>query len=52
MSTYVKVIQTCLTLSDPMTIAHQAALPMKFSRQGILKWVASPFSGGSSQSRV
>ena len=42
------VTQFCLTLCDSWTVAHQAALSMKFSKQGILEWVAMPVSRGSS----
>ena len=33
--------QSCPTLWDPMTVAHQAPLPMRFSRQGY--WSGYPF---------
>ena len=36
-----KVIQLCLTLCDPMTIAHQAPLSVEFSRQE--HWSGLPF---------
>ena len=36
------VIQLCSTLCDPLTIAHQAALSMGFSRQDY--WSGLPFS--------
>ena len=45
------VTQLCLTLCDSWTVAHQAALSMKFSRQGILEWVAMPVSRESSLPR-
>ena len=35
------VTQSCPTLSDPMTAAHQAPLSMTFSRQGY--WSGLPF---------
>ena len=35
----------------PQTVAHQAPLPMEFSRLGILEWVAIFSSRGSSQTR-
>ena len=38
----VLVIQLCSTLCDPLTIAHQAALSMGFSRQDY--WSGLPFS--------
>ena len=28
-----EVVQSCLTLCDPWTVAHQASLSMRFSRQ-------------------
>ena len=34
------VIQLCLTLVTPWTVAHQAPLSMGLPRQGILEWVA------------
>ena len=34
------VIQLCLTLATPWTVAHQAPLSMGLPRQGILEWVA------------
>ena len=43
------LIQSCLTLCDPMDyIAHRAPLSMEFSRQEYWR-VAMPFSKGSSQ---
>ena len=46
------VAQLCPTLYDPMTIAHQAPLPMELILQvRTLEWVAIPFSRGSSQPR-
>ena len=35
------VTQSCLTLCDPWTVAHQAPLSMEFSRQEY--WSGSPF---------
>ena len=35
------VIQSCLTLATPWTVAHQAPLPMGFSRQE--SWSGLPF---------
>ena len=37
----VKVAQSCLTLCDPWTVAHQAPLSMGFSRQEY--WSGMPF---------
>ena len=42
----VKVIQSCLTLCDPMGYTVHGILQAR-----ILEWVAVPFSRGSSQSR-
>ena len=42
-----KVAQSCLTLCDPMDYAVHGILQPR-----ILKWVAYPFSRGSSQSRL
>ena len=42
----VKVAQSCLTLCDPMDYTDHAILQTR-----ILKWVAFPFSRGSSQPR-
>ena len=49
----VKVLfaQSCLTLWDPMTVAHQAPLSMGILHARILEWVAMPSSRGSSQPR-
>ena len=47
----VKSLQSCLTLCDPMDIAHQAPLSMGILQARILKWVATPSSRGSSQTR-
>ena len=41
-----KVIQSCLTLGDPMDYPVHGLLQAR-----ILEWVAIPVSGGSSQSR-
>ena len=35
----------------PWTVARQTPLPMEFSRQGILKWIAISYSRESSQPR-
>ena len=43
-------LQSCLTLCDPMTVAYQAPLSMRFSSQGY--WSGLPFpspTSGSSQ---
>ena len=45
------VAQSCPTLWGPMDCSLLAPLSMGFSRQRILKWVAIPFSRGSSQPR-
>ena len=37
----VLVAQSCLTLCDPRTVAHQASLSMEFSRQEY--WSGLPF---------
>ena len=42
----VKAAQSCLTLCDPMDYTVHGILQAR-----ILGWVASPFSGGSSQPR-
>ena len=42
----VKVAQSCLTLCDPMNCIVHGILQAR-----ILKWVAFPFSRGSSQPR-
>ena len=42
----VKVIQSCLTLCDPMDYTVHGILQAR-----ILEWVAIPFSRGSSQPR-
>ena len=42
----VKVTQSCLTLCDPMDYTLHGILQAR-----ILKWVAFPFSRGSSQAR-
>ena len=39
-----EVIQSCLTLCDPMDYTVHGVLQAR-----ILEWVAFPFSGGSSQ---
>ena len=44
-------LQSCLTLCDPRTAAHQAPLSMGILRAKVLEWVAVPFSRGSSQPR-
>ena len=47
-----KVIQSCLTLCDPIDSSlHQAPPSMGFSKQEVLKWVGFPFSRESSQPR-
>ena len=40
-SLYVLVAQSCLTVCDPWTVAHQAPLYMEFSRQEY--WSGLPF---------
>ena len=45
------VAQSCPTLCDPMTVAHQAPLSMEFFQARLLEWVAIPSSRGSSQPR-
>ena len=56
----VVVIQSCPSLSDPMTVAHQAPRPwdspdkntgVKKKKKRILEWVAIPFSSEFSQPR-
>ena len=43
-----KSLQSCLTLCDPMDIAHQAPLSMGILQVRMLEWVAMPSSRGSS----
>ena len=38
------VAQLCLTLCDPVTIAHQDSLSMGFSQARTLEWVVISFS--------
>ena len=38
---YAKLLQSCLTLCDPMDVAHQAPLSMEFSREEY--WSGLPF---------
>ena len=45
------VAQSCPTLCDPWTVAHQAPLSMGILQARILEWVAMPSSRGSSQPR-
>ena len=45
------VAQSCTTLRNPWTVAHQAPLSMGILQARILKSVAMPPSRGSSQSR-
>ena len=45
------VMQSCLTLCDPMAVAHQAPLSTGILQAGMIEWVAMPSSGGSSQTR-
>ena len=45
------VAQSCLSLCDPMAVAHQAPLSMGISQARLLEWVAMPSSRGSSQPR-
>ena len=45
------VAQSCPTLCNPMTIAHQALLSMGILQARILEWVAMPFSRESSHPR-
>ena len=47
----VLVAQSCLTLCDPWTVARQALSVHGILQARILKWVAIPFSRGSSQPR-
>src|SRR5574340_1063192 len=44
-----EVAQSCLTLSDPWTAAHQAPLSMGFSRQEYWRGVPLPSPGGQSR---
>ena len=39
------IAQSCPTLCDPMTVAHQAPLPMGFSRQGYWSGLPCPSPG-------
>ena len=45
------VVQLCLILCDPWTVARQATLSMEILQARILVWVAMPSSWGSSQPR-
>ena len=45
------VAQSCLSLCEPMAVAHQAPLSMGISQARLLEWVAMPSSRGSSQPR-
>ena len=45
------VAQSCLTLCNPWTAAHQASLSMGILQARILEWIAMPSSGASSQPR-
>ncbi|MES9491624.1 hypothetical protein ABEQ42_12190, partial [Cutibacterium acnes] len=45
MKSETEVAQSCLTLCNPMTAAHQAPLPMGFSRQEYLSGLPFPTSG-------
>ena len=47
-----EVAQLCLTLATPWTAAYQAPLPMGFSRQEVLEWVAIAFSEVSGTSAL
>ena len=41
-----QLLQSCLTLSDPMDcVAHQAPLSMEFSRQEYCRWLPFAFPG-------
>ena len=41
----VKVLQSCPTLCDPWTVAHQAPLSMEFARQEYWSGLPLPFPG-------
>ena len=45
------VAQSCLTLCDPMDCSQPGSSLHGILQAGILKWVAMPFSRGSSQPR-
>ena len=45
MKVKVLVVQSCLTLGNPMTVAHQAPLSMEFSRQEHWSGLLSPSPG-------
>ena len=45
------VIQSCLTLCNPMNCSLQASLFMGILQARILEWIAMPFSRESSQPR-
>ena len=45
------VAQSCLTLCNPMTVAHKSPLSMGILQARILEWVVMPSSRGSSQPR-
>ena len=51
MVVYSLVAQSCPTLWDPWTVAHQAPLCLGILQARILEWVSMPSSRGSSQPR-
>ena len=46
------VTQSCPTFATPLTVAHQAPLPMEIFQAKVLEWAVMPFSRGSFQPRV
>ena len=41
---WANLLQLCLAVCNPMTVAHQASLNMRFSRKEY--WTGSPYSTG------
>ena len=48
---YVLVVQSCLTLYDPMDCSSPGSSVHGILQARILEWIAIPFSRGSSQPR-
>ena len=49
---YVKLLQSCLTLRDPMDCSQAGSCVPGILQASILEWVAMTFSQGSSQSTI
>ena len=50
-NTYISMLHASSVVSNsatPWTVAHQVPLAMGFPRSGILEWVATSYSRGSS----